>query len=260
MLRCEQLESRDAPAVSLGGGELLLSSGVQVHPFGDWYGDYNTLESGGLTYVGGTGGAGPRVAVLNPDGSRARGDYFAGPEFERFGVVFVGAGPAPEFQPTSIGEGFTLFVDADERATIDTAAVVRLAAERYFAPLLDVLRITNVRPDLTPGSYWTYILDASGGTWQGSGVVGRATLGSIPAPNPGFLPRLGVGRIADGTPVEFAAAVMAHEAGHGLGLSHRAGSIMAAPLDLSGRFTSDQLATGRAAALAGASTIQERIE
>lgn len=239
MLTVEQLESRDLAAADLGAGRVALDSGLVVTPYPDWVGTpdapptLNVAAAGGLVYVGAGVGGGPRLSVWNPDGTRNRPDVFVGAAGDRSGLVPVVA-EAPAEAPVTVGTGrYRIYLDGADAATTREVA-------GYFRELLDLVTVTNARPDAEPNSYLTVVFGAPLGYAQGyaPAAVGLGGLGiaddwahpTNAASNPDTVWVQYAGRSLK------AAQAGAHEAGHALGLSHAADprDVMAPvqPLDL----------------------------
>jgi hypothetical protein len=235
-----ELEPRLGPsATDLGRGVLHVRDlpNFDVVAFPGWEGGLSVLglaAATGEVWVGAGPGGGPRVASFDVEtGIRTR-DYFAGDPATRSGVVLVdplatGQGVPATRAAFSYGDptGYTAFLDFEGPVTRAERERVTQGARAYFDRAgLTRIYWTDARPAAIPGSYATVVVGAPT-SWGGpepfrsAGYSSTSALAELPGPDPWQAKAV---YVASGPS---APAVVAHELGHGFGLPHKGGTIMA---------------------------------
>lgn len=231
-MHLEQLEQRDCPAVAIGDGVIGFGK-YQVRPFEDWRGGLNFTETNGKVWVGPQPGGGPRVAVFDVGtGGRDRGDWFAGPPEDRSGIIPIPAETTtvvinePTPQITIGSGGFVVYVDFNRPISSDFVRGAMNKAATTLAGLPIQLTLTTVRPSTYPGNYGT--VNVGDDTYWYGGAGGYSQLGEWTRYADPWQERAVYVKNSDDATI--VGRIIAHEAGHALGIEHNTdrNSVMAA--------------------------------
>jgi hypothetical protein len=233
-----------------GGPRVVVLDPRTGERFGDWFafessfrGGVTVAVDGGTLLVGSGPGGAPVVVEYDLDTLTETRRSLYGQENSRGGVTLDGDASDRRDPAISLGDGpFSIYLDLRLLKPFEQIAVARGVFDR-FAPLGDLLRVTNVQPVGYPSNYVTaHVADLD---YFPIRVDGAAT-NTLRNRQPDSFYSLDV-YADESLTVDRLIATFTHEIGHVFGLAHSddPGNPMHSPAPVGGRFDAGQFATMR---------------